>query len=213
MTGRRLAIVLFCIVVVTTVRSVNAQPDLQLKSFTITEPRVVNYPIGHDVLFNATVDVRNIGDSDISGGDDDHFRIKLYFIDNMNWNQATRISPETGMMVEVDDSDEDKMSGEFPGSTATPPSPVRAIGFAANVSMPEANCTKYSHLCAVMNITDDSIDSDAGNDFQCLALRAQPPLGAGFRDCRVSSSGLITSSTLLLVSSLLLTSSLFMSLP
>ncbi|XP_077987153.1 uncharacterized protein LOC144441452 [Glandiceps talaboti] len=185
----KFVIVCVLVTILNIVHPSQAEIDFALTSYEVTAPAVVSYRLGEYVIINATVKVKNEGTDDVSSGETNHFDMRLYFSNDMDLEDATMKTPRTGISVDVDESD--KLKGDYPGSTYTPPSPAQNITFSANVSMPANNCTKYSHLCASLKISVNTNDGDASNEFKCLALTAQPPLGAGFRDCRPSSSSLL----------------------
>ncbi|XP_070546455.1 uncharacterized protein [Ptychodera flava] len=143
--------------------------DVLATTFTVDTPSGVTYSVNGDVTitFDLVVTENNAGTGSLTD-------INLYFSNNAEYESATvKSTPAVRASKPLSGTPE-----SITQNTAATVSDAEAT-----LRPDEAQCSQYTHLCAV--ITSNDVDGNSNDDDKCLALTAPT---AGVIDCTVATT-------------------------
>ncbi|XP_070546588.1 uncharacterized protein [Ptychodera flava] len=144
----------FLAVVTLVISLTTAQPDIGVKSFTITTPATLTTGLcDAETVYTFDIVVCNVG-----GTDNTVTAVKLHYANGDSYYTATTKGNANTATLGSGASDIDVSANAEASNT----------GATATVSAESAGaCAKYTHICAVIS---GSLDSTAFNDDACIAL-------------------------------------------
>ncbi|XP_070546170.1 S-layer protein-like [Ptychodera flava] len=136
-------------------------PDVKAGTFTITDPSTpssISYVAGTATTFTFSLVVTETAGV-VDGSLTD---INLYFVNNAEYKDATVISSATRASKPV--------AGTPTSIPAGSSNAVTVSGAVVSLTVDDANCTVYSHVCTVITVVGDEGGTD--DDYTCKILDA-----------------------------------------